>query len=349
MKGFVFRLAAFGAVFVAAGLLLKSALPYSWGSPWWKEKRAQMLRCDPAPDVVFFGSSRMHWQLAPAIFDSVLAAHHVPVVSYNIGVPGVAPPEAYHLLNGALAEGDLRPGTTVIMELAEPVPVEPHLLRSTRASYHMTPGTLLFMHHYFLEARNKRAYPRYMLNEAFVLSRNLFHVGQIKTMLGHREKVVTESKGINVRGFAGMESEQWLNRDAELGRSLGERHDELMRDTMLLSRQRELVRRNRDQPVGEPVSSWHAAIAEIQAHCASKGVRLIWLLPPKTLSTCEWTMFNSISGNDRIDMSDPDRFPEAYALRYRYDRGHLNSAGARRLSTEVALEYLRILGEPVNQ
>ncbi len=92
----------------------------------------------------------------------------------------------------------------------------------------------------------------------------------------------------------------------------------------------------------------HAAIAELQANCASKSVRIDWLLPPKSLSTCKWTMFNSISGNDRIDMSDPARFPEAYALRYRYDRGHLKSAGARRLSTEIALEYLRLLGEPVN-
>jgi hypothetical protein len=340
MRGVIIRFVLFGLLFMSAGALIKRMLPYCWGNAWYTDKHEALHAMTVPPTIFFFGSSRVYRHLAPTVFDSVLVANGKPMRSFNLGAPGTFPPEAYHLIEGALEAGDLPAGSTVIMELAEPSTVEPHMLRTARSSYHMTPASWWMMMRYFRETRSAGNRWEPMRMSTITLGKNLFHIGQMKAMLGEYDHSAPELDGLDVGGFMSLEREAIDGPVPALSEDIRKRHHELLADTLMLSRQRALVAEARAKPPGAAPAVWRNALNRVEAACAGHGVRLIWFFPPKTISKREWAMLHELGPEKVIDLNDPVAHPEFYVLRYRYDRGHLNSRGARLHTVRLAHRFL---------
>lgn len=336
MRSLVKRSLLFAALFVATGFLLKLPLSYGWGNAWWTQKRAIMLAQPQRPNLFFMGSSRIHWHLAPTLFDSAMTARGVRTRSFNLGLPGVFPPEAYHLLEGAVESGEIPSGSTVLMELSEPAAVEEHLIRTARASYFQTPSTWWMMARYFRETRSPGNRWRYLRGSTWALLRNTFHVGQFKSAIGHADAVYTEGSGINVRGFTTLDREVLVGATEELRKNLRKRKEELLADTMLLELRRDSTLMVRATAPSAPSASWREAIEDVTAVCREHNVQLLWFMPPRMISKREWAMINALDPASVIDMSDPNEFPMAFQMRFRFDRGHFNEAGARLHTVMVA-------------
>lgn len=330
------RFLLFAVLFVATGFMLKLPLSYGWGNAWWMQKREIMLEQRQRPNVFFLGSSRIHWHLAPELFDSTMAAQGAKVRSFNLGLPGTFPPEAYHLLKGAVETGEIPSGSTVLVELSEPAAVEPHLIRTARASYYQTLANWWMMARYFRETRSPGNRWRYLRGSTWALLRNIFHVGQLKTALGRGNSVYTEGDGINVRGFTTLERESSSAVSIDVRQNLKRRRAELIADTMLLAQRRDSTLMVRAALPTAPSSAWKDAVDEVERICLSHDVSVVWFMPPRMISVREWAMLNALEPYKVLDMSDPDRYPMAFELRYRFDRGHFNEAGARMHTIMVA-------------
>ena len=70
------------------------------------------------------------------------------------------------------------------------------------------------------------------------------------------------------------------------------------------------------------------------------GARLVLVAPPTV-----GPAFAPLPGTGHLflDFSDPERYPELFAVGHRFDRGHLNHAGALLYSRLLARELVRAL------
>lgn len=341
MTGFLLRLAVFGVCFVASGYLLKLPLNYGWGNATWMQKRELLRSQEQPPDMFFVGSSRILRHLAPTVFDSVMAANGAPTRSFNLGLGGNFPPETYHLLIGAVEEGDIPPGSTVLAELSQPAPVEAHMVRSVRASYFQSPANWLMLARYAFETRSVKTRWPYLRGSTLAFLRNTFHIGQMKAMLKSSGPAYAEDNSVNVRGYTSLDHEVETTSSDELREFLLDRRSELLADTLLLMLRRDSALMVRSAPPGPPSAAWKNAIDNVEATCSRHSVRLIWFVPPRRIYEREWDMLHALGAEKVLDMSDPAAYPTAFQLRYCYDRGHFNQAGALIHTANVALLMAR--------
>lgn len=341
MAALLFRLVLFVALFMGSGALLKSLLPGSWGNPWWSEKSASAYAGDPSVTVHFVGSSRTYRHLAPVVFDSVMAAHGHSLRSFNWGSPALFPPEEYLLLEHAVRQGDIPGGSTVFVEVTEPKPVEAHLRRSARSSYFMSPRTWWRLVRFAQQTQEADGRQDFIAGHTRALLNNLFHISQFKGIVKRWPKVVREPGGMDVAGFLSFDRHLALKADGGEHAMIRDARDELLRDTLLLARQREQLVKVRAATPGAVAEGWWSMAGSMLETCSAHGVEVFWFLPPKTISPAEHAFFHALPANRRIDLNDPLAHPEFYTFAYRFDRGHLNARGARLHTQRLAVRYHR--------
>jgi hypothetical protein len=79
---------------------------------------------------------------------------------------------------------------------------------------------------------------------------------------------------------------------------------------------------------------------ELQSFCQLHNIGLVYVMPPKHCRAEEYYAFHDIGPERSIDMGDPDRYPEFHQMGYHFDKGHLNDAGARLYTLELAKQVL---------
>ena len=93
---------AFVIAFSAACLAIREALPFR-DIPAVRSKLRHFQQRGNDFDALFVGSSRIQYQVIPAMFDEVARNAGVPVKSFNAGVAGMRPPEDAYLFDQLLA------------------------------------------------------------------------------------------------------------------------------------------------------------------------------------------------------------------------------------------------------
>jgi hypothetical protein len=94
----LFLLGLFGA---AAFLAKLDKLPF-WS--WSRSRYADAAKELNATDIVFFGSSRVHYGMVPAAFDEEMAAQGHPMRSYNLGISGQRAHDSLRTIEWALEQ-----------------------------------------------------------------------------------------------------------------------------------------------------------------------------------------------------------------------------------------------------
>jgi hypothetical protein len=316
-------LAFAGGFVLVCSALTRLVAPVAAGA----SERADWLRERGAGfDTIFLGSSRTFHQLIPAIFDGTMAELGLPVRSFNLGTPGMKPPEDAYVLGRAL-RGREAPLRFLIVE-CNPLhlDIQPEERGTTRVVYwHDVPRIWALWQRVW--ARPALA-PDANLGPA-VVGRNLLEFSaHLGPWLWNAARV---GRGAHLLGRALAEPGRVRSERSVVG-PLGDGFFPREYREAFHGEELESYRRALAAALVEEDSRIHYGDVASQAEIARKvaraerlGTRLVLVAPPIL-----GPVFAPLpeSGALFLDFSDPRRFPELFVSEHRNDGGHLNRAGS---------------------
>lgn len=281
-------------------------------------------------DTLFLGSSRIYYQIIPALFDRVAAEQGLPVRSFNAGVAGMRPPEDAFYLDTILRHPpkNLR---WVFIELAGVwTKMDPSKAGTVRAIYWHDWPRLRVLFDRALTVKpdsKKKRWRRNLEDRLEPLGEFIDHLPlffQRQTSLG-RGSLLTSLliSDLPVRpywGALGEDRRGWVPTGRAESMSAREVADY---EEFLAERRARKPRRE----VGDPASL--AALETMIAKIEKLGATPVLVVPPTTNKR------NFVPRPERerktivLDFCDLEKFPELYEARCRLDTDHLNTEGSQ--------------------
>jgi hypothetical protein len=286
-------------------------------------------------DTLIIGSSRVYRQIIPAVFDAEMAAHGVPVNSFNLSGDGMRTPEDMHVLDSALASR----GTPLRLILSECVPIdssiEPDDAGTARTVYWHDAARMGVLLRACFSRRATAAGPgRFsttaMWERLMEFPEHIQHWAWNAGRIGSGSGMLDAALFARPRRAAALderdvESDGWRGGVAKkpfTGKELADYEEDLA-----------IARKHRpeadyDNEESQATLRWKRDLA------LRHGARLVLIATPYP-RTKVFTPRDT-AGIIFLDHTDPDRFPELYQTSLRRDHGHLNPAGAAIYSRLVA-------------
>lgn len=342
----------FFCALTASWALVGRCLPFP-AVPVVREKIEQLGRYGDEYDVLFVGSSRIYFQVLPAIFDGVVHEQGLPVRSFNAGIGAMRPPEDGYYLDQLLR----CPHRRLRWVFLEVMPLNAHndpiLTATRRASYwHDGERTQLLTESCFREcaaacrgaSRREIPWPEAIqtcsesltvwLDNLRLFVDNYSSFGRGETVLrrqfGSSEERPDSSleKGLAWDGWAFPNIAKPWTEDPK-------------RRTAYERAYAGLLETDQRFEEGDAVS-WEALRAKI-SRMTQAGVTPIMIIPP-TVALKRY-LPPQLAGESLaiLDFSDPRKYPELFTLEHRLDGTHLNYAGAEIFSEEIARKFLEIV------
>jgi hypothetical protein len=289
-------------------------------------------------DTIFVGSSRIHNGVAPSIFDQVLAENGIPSRTFNFGGSGMYPPEEFHVLEQILA---LNPRNLkrLFLEIDD---VQAAWLPGDQTSqrvvaWHDTKSTWLIVRKILdLDVREPLARKLRMLRRArHPLARHL--------MLWARN-ISNQGRAFDLaESFAGGNQIEW----EKLGPKLDGHFptEEVISGEAELAYERELAR---EQAVNAGNVALDRYAERAYRHYARqirrRGVSPVFVVAPVFPQFP--SKFSGPPPGLVLAYNKPSLYPDFYRSSVRVDAHHLNSTGAIKFSTLIALDFLRNTRQP---
>jgi hypothetical protein len=308
------------------------------------EKLAHLRQNPGRYDTLFIGSSYVYREFDPSRFDAISAEAGVSTTSFNLGIPGMDPPETYWLVDQALANGNTR-FRLVMIELdslhSRVRPANVHTRRFD--AWHDAGRTIAAVRAVATgdTTRGKKLKDVASHAEAFV--RRLAFIGRGRALLGFP---VSEDRGVEKAHPLGARSDGYVSLDEEEAAVFALRRDMFgsFEEDRYQEKLAELRRGVEDEDGDVGVSDLEiellrSAIEKVQ----HTGARVVLVVPP-CLATRAGLIRRALAvdGTIVLAFNDPDRFPDLYDPALRFDVGHLNAAGADLFTTRLAAAVLAL-------
>lgn len=319
-------------------------LPYYWGNEGWVAKmrfledKERKLKYD----TYFIGSSVSHRQINPSLFDSLTQS----TTSFNMGYPGTSSPELYWLCEQFIKEcnSDVK---NIFFDLMPIVPIAESNAHKRRVIYHMNfANTLLAISKF--NAKGSRDLSQI---KSFVISyfENVFKLGVISDIFKYFLNLGAYSKDFgNVR--LGPEKNGYFSTDdqAKIGQSSREkfivRNVQFLSDTLRLTKyQNYLSKLYIEKEFPGFNRNILLRLQNLDLLAKEKSIKFIVVLPPRFNPEAydeTFPLFKELDFVSRIDMANPNLFPEYYLSQNSFDIAHLNSKGARIFTANLAEAFL---------
>jgi hypothetical protein len=296
-----------------------------------KQKLEHLAERHDDYDTLFLGSSRIYYQIIPALFDRLAAEQGLPTHSFNAAIAGMRPPEDAYYLDYLLRNPpkNLR---WVFIELAGlRTTADADKVGTVRAVYWHDWPRLWILFKRAMELKpdvKKRKWKKQiepLLEQLVDFYDHIPIFLQNQTNLGRGSILTSRLIYAAMRppaspvGVIGEDYAGWVRtgRDEEI---TGEQLTAF--DQALAERRLEKPRRD----VGDAVSQ--LALEQMIAKVERLGATPVLVVPPTTNKR------NFVPTPERekktivLDFCDLAKFPELYEHRYRLDTDHLNTAGA---------------------
>lgn len=353
LKKFLQKIVAAAALILIAAALMTAAIYATVGdsdvnrleSPYLIAKE-RVLRSDPTFNTVFVGSSITFRQIDPAIFDAELA-ESFRTHSYNLGNDGLYATRSIDFLEYLLSTAP--PGLeTVFVELFRLDEVmsnydAPEIMRITGyRNYLRIVRTII-------AANFSRRYKAWLLAQytrSFVHKALGFGLVNYLTLERPLRPQHIERLAVADRGFYAKDVELLQSRDpANVGtlksvRASFEGNRELVDD-----RRRLHLDKYRQQWLITP-NPFSERLLQLIDRAEIQGIRLIFILPPlmdmRGVSFA-YPAWLALPEENRLDLSDPVRYPELYRYDNLFDIEHVNSIGSRWFTRYLADAYGALL------
>jgi hypothetical protein len=320
---------AFTAGFAAIAVVLSHTVP-AVRPPQIGAKLDWLAEHGAEYDTVFIGSSRVHRQIIPDLFDREMEALGVKTNSFNLSGDGMRPPEDEFVLERAFASRK----TPLRVLLVEANPIDSSLAEddagTARAVYwHDTARTLRIWRKCWslppalsVGSRISRTWKR--LRQ---LPDHVQHWIWNSVRLGQGNEILREQ----IFGPEPQNDAKEVGDDGYRAPKTGEQ----MTGGTLRTYQKNLAAalksptpQDAEDPESQAAIGWKKALAE------RMGARLVLVSSP--FLRPEIFRPASLDGITFLDYSDPSRYPELYTPENRRDPGHLNVRGSEIYTRLVA-------------
>jgi len=299
------------------------------------EKLSLLQKNRKSYDVVFYGSSLIHKQIKPAIFDQITGLH-----SYNFGLAGVT---AFDKNNSFLLM--LRKG---IFDDTDYLFLETGLFYRAKVRRRKSKSSGAI--HFYLTSDFLRELA-FVISAGASVERKGVRLAQIFKLY-----FMSRAKWLAYFEFIPSEDRPLTNLSKDGYQSLGEmstgkvssRRAKLLKAPEYLDELRVISSRaiteNRAYPVPPVILHYYEFLI---AQCQKHNIHLVLLFHPKTASLDaleEGYYIQAISASlppeHVLNFTDMSRFPQLNQLEYNYDRGHFNDAGATLYTSYLAQDFM---------
>lgn len=342
MKGFLKNTFLFGLIVVTINFSAeyyystKGFNPF-WGSGMFEEKLTDKKETFPEANYLFLGPSIFYRQIDPTQFDKILSKNGEKSNSYNLSMVGLTPPEDLFLLEKVMEE-DWAKSKTFFLSLTPIKGLSTTNLFKDRTSYYLNTTTLSLIFREFSESSiplhtKIYVYGTYLSNYLYkVLSLSSFR----KITLRNFEKPPKSVSAIWRKGFLAL--------DDDPVDSKTNRNSTFLKE---INKFQERTNRTKKTFLSEVNSNYKKTphydyIIDILEKAKEKDTKLIFVLPPRLNNYSQIRpLANFLPKANVIDLADPLKFPEFYAIDNSFDIGHLNKKGAAIFTERLAEEYLK--------
>jgi hypothetical protein len=316
------------------------------------EKLTHLARRGDEYDVLFLGSSRIHYQIMPAIFDRLAREQGVPVQSFNAGIGAMVPPEDDYILDRIL-HGPHRRLRWVFLEIM-PLTAEgnPIIAGTGRFAYWHDWERTRLLTDCFIEECGEAVHgpdgrqvpwPKEVqaIDRSFAVWLHNLGLCLVKySNLGCGQALLMSEIGPSKewrirprRNDAEWDGWDVPDKDKQMNATRRAQYD---RDYATL-----LAEKGNDRfDPGDPVSfkELQVKIDRLQA----AGVTPILIIPPTVAPKRYFPPQLARSPVAILDFSDPRRYPHLFTLDHRLDDIHLNPTGAEIFTDLVARQFVEI-------
>jgi len=272
MKKFILRFFGFIIVVLIINQIIKAAIPYWWGNPYYAEKIEYLKKEKSNYNLIFLGSSRIYRQIDPEIFDRVVSKDH-NILSFNLASPSTFVPESYYLLENFLRHNNLNI-EYILIELQLVIPVADRNLHNSRSFYWMNIKEYFFTLKYCLSRINCDPEIWHKIgNYTYSFVDNILNIGATSEFINGK-KHNCNSLGKTKNGYVPIES--------ELNKYQKERREKFLEDVTILYKKSHWYK-NRFLKRVEPdfTEKQHSErITKLINLANNKDIRLIFVLPP---------------------------------------------------------------------
>jgi hypothetical protein len=335
-------------------MVLGRCLPFP-AVPVVREKVEQLSRYGDEYDVLFIGSSRIYFQVLPAIFDQMAREQGLPVRSFNAGIAAMRPPEDDYYLEQLLRRPHRRLRWVFIELMGLNANADPTLTATRRSSYwHDWNRSLMLTERCFHDCaaayqsanrhettwrgawRNCEISLGSWLENLGLFVERLSCFGRGETLLQRRfgaakgKKDISEKKGLDWDGWAFPSIAKPWTEDPKRVTAYNRAYADL------------LATEQRFDP--EDAVSWKALDAKLSRIKQAGATPVLVIAPNLALKRYFPREFSGKSASPAIlDFSDPHEHPELFEIEHRLDGQHLNYDGAVIFTEEIARQFLELV------
>jgi hypothetical protein len=319
-------------------LFYNKKLPYYWGNINTLDKRNFIVKNHTKFNTLFIGSSKLHYQLNPVLFDSIVNSVDTgkdKIRSYNFGVDGMMPPESLYIYK-SLLEKDSLSFKTAIIELNFLPAIETKNMFTWRRYYWLNKDTY---HEYTSSLlASKYSFPLKVWNLSLldVLAiQKLYNIGKFNEYVEFKkdEFLPDTSKEATLLGFKPLHHPK----------SFSAQEIQKMQDVKSASI---IADDNYNKWSDESENKIYAAyLNQIVVLSQKKGIRVIFLLPTQWNVKQYRELFpilDNIPERDKILVFNYKDHQPLFDPQNLFDNSHVDSAGARIYTGYVARGFMKI-------
>jgi hypothetical protein len=286
-------------------------------------------------NALFFGSSRIYNQVAPEIFDQVAKDHGLEINSFNFGIPAMRAVPGYVLLRDVLRQPP-KNLKWVFIETPLDNGYEPiQNARATRSIYWHTVDNTRLAIDYILKS-NESLPEKIVLIGSHIIP-FFYHqtnVGRLFSDWLSIHKFTAEEKA-NSKIFLENEGYFPLHEEDMIKPENFQEYSAAYEATL-----EQVVRQNAHLDTVNLERNKQDLIDKIVQTVKAAGAVPIFVIPP-TLEPQAALHHAYRVGQipELLAFNDPEKYPELYALSYRYDTEHLTDAGSKLFSRFLAQAF----------
>ncbi len=328
MKSFLTNLARY--LFFIIGLLIitHTTTPFDWGNEGIAVKRAYLDEKgrdskNNQYNTFFLGSSRTYRHIIPSLFDSIIG--HTK--SYNFGINGLSSHESYWILENLFKGSYFKKDDVIFLELQAFKGIPDKNLHSVRTKYFLNLENLIFAIRVLLNEEHQG-----IGNHLISYCENVLRIGMVKAYVDH---IFLNNISAKKRHYLGPKGDGFYSLDENLihkgkgYKSLQQRNTNFKQDFRVL--------KSRKKSISNYFKKASSSTSFNQAHLNKilqlidlgnkQGVKIIFFYPPR-LEDDIVELYDSIPLPNKIELANPNKYPEFYSLDNSFDVGHLNRRGA---------------------
>jgi hypothetical protein len=349
LRKFLQLIAIAAIIVLVAAALLTAGIYASLGEPDFSRVESPFLvakdrdfRADSSLNTAFLGSSVTFRQINPAIFDAELSEGH-QVRSYNLGNDGLLAPRSIDYLAYLLrtAPPNLE---TIFVELYRLDEIltnydSPEIMHATgyreNVEIFQTVLAANFPKRYKLWLFGQ--YARSLVFKALGFRLVSYYSTERQLKPWHIERLAVAERGFYAKDIELAQSSQAENvATLESVRATLYGHPEQIEPRRQLH-----VNKYQQKWTVNPNPFTDRLLALIE-QAKKKGIHLVFVFPPLADSrgiNFAYPVWLALPPTNRIDLSDPQRYPELYEYSNLFDLEHVNSTGAQWFTRYLAVAY----------